>query len=95
MTTRIFTKRFFEASHLDQVQIVDAAVAALEEVIGRTPDRRSRQQAKRMLRRLERKAVKYGIYQAYDGEVERDQGDVPSNDDGRGELRQLMLPFMD
>ena len=83
MTRRIITKRFFERSPLDQAQTIDAAVAALEEVIRRSFDKRGRQRAKRMLRRLERKAVEYGVC-ADDREATDEQGDVDPSLHGHG-----------
>jgi hypothetical protein len=55
---KLFTKRFFEASSIDQQMIVDSVLRDLEQA---TPyDDTGR--AKRMIRRVLKKAVEYGIY---------------------------------
>lgn len=59
---RIFTKRFFKCSPIDQARIVDAAIADLEECIGRSPDEWARKKARQMVRRITRKAIVHGIY---------------------------------
>jgi len=56
----IFTKRFFNLSPSDQAAVVDAAIHDLETAIGVRPvDRRAIRQA---IRRIERKAIEYGVY---------------------------------
>jgi hypothetical protein len=58
---RIFTKRFFDLSPIDQFQIVEAALAECDEIIERgfSDDSISRSRAKR--KRIEQKAIRYGI----------------------------------
>lgn len=57
----IFTKRFFALSPNDQAAVVDAAIRDLEAVIekGRPEDERL---IRRAIKRIERKAVEYGVY---------------------------------
>ena len=55
---KLFTKRFFAASPIDQRTIVDSRLADLKQAL--SCDGMGR--VKAMIRRIEKKAVKYGIY---------------------------------
>jgi hypothetical protein len=71
---RIFTKCFFALSHNDQVAIVDAALNDLRALLGQVqPQNRSR--VKRRIRRIEKKAEEYGLY---DPGEELDFGEGPT-----------------
>ncbi len=65
---RVFTKRFFGLSPLDQVQVVNAALRDLEECAGRSIDKAGRERAKRTIRRIRRKAVDFGVFSEPDQE---------------------------
>lgn len=60
--SRIFTKKFFGMSDLDQAAVVDSVIRELKDAIGRHLDRRDDAKVKRTIRRIERKAIEYGIY---------------------------------
>jgi hypothetical protein len=60
---KIFAKRFFELSAGDQAGIVDAALRDLNQCWASEEDRK---RAERMQKRIEKKAVEYGIF-AEDG----------------------------
>jgi len=62
---RIFTKTFFELSPNDQAAIVDAVIRDLESAY--FVNKEDRRKAARMIRRITKKAVEYGIY-ADDGD---------------------------
>jgi len=56
----IFTKRFFDLSAIDQSGIVDAALRDLDQCwLSQADENR----AKRKRRRIERKAIKYGVWE--------------------------------
>ena len=59
--TRIFTKRFFELSDIDQAAIIDAHIRELESLAGRLVHPRDEKRVKRQLRDLRRRAAEYGF----------------------------------
>ena len=56
---KIFTKDFFMLSAIDQAAVVDAAIRELETGCFLNP-----QKAKQQIKRIEKKAVEYGVYKA-------------------------------
>jgi hypothetical protein len=59
---RVFTKRFFTLGHHDQVQVVNAVLSDLDACVDTSADKAGRERARRMIRRIERKAVEFGIF---------------------------------
>ena len=57
---RIFTKRFFDLSAIDQAAVVDAAVRDLH---GCWASEEDEKRAKRERQRIEKKAIQYGVWQ--------------------------------
>lgn len=66
---RIFTKRFFDLSSMDQAAVVNAAIHNLEMALGQAVPA-GRKSIRRTIRRIEKKAIDYGVYKA--------QEDVPT-----------------
>ena len=56
----IFTKRFFDLSAIDQSGIVDAALRDLDQC---WTSEEGELRAKRQRQRIEKKAVKYGVWE--------------------------------
>lgn len=56
---KIFTKRFFQLTPADQAAVVDAEIHGLELAVGATPEDQAA--INRMIERIERRAVLYGI----------------------------------
>jgi hypothetical protein len=57
---KIFTKTFFELSPYDQAAIVDSVIHDLESA--HFVDKEGRRKAARMIRRITKKAIEFGIY---------------------------------
>ncbi len=65
-TRQIFTKTFFQLSAADQAAVVDSEIHILELSVGlHAADRAG---IRRAIRRIENKAVMYGIYGAEEAE---------------------------
>jgi hypothetical protein len=76
---RIFTKTFFELSPVDQNLVVEANLRECDEVIGRGVDSVSRSRARARRKRIEQKAIEFGIWD--DGEGE--QSNAEAQETGR------------
>lgn len=59
----IFTKRFFSLSPSDQTAVVDAAIRDLETALVQLIDPMDGPAIRRAIRRIERKAIEYGVYE--------------------------------
>lgn len=62
---RVFTKRFFDLSSIDQAAVVNAAIHDLQMTLGQVVPA-GRQSIRRAIRRVERKAIDYGVYKAHE-----------------------------
>jgi tRNA splicing endonuclease len=81
--SKIFTKKFFRLTAHDQAALVDAVIRDLESCIGRNLNPEDDRKVRQHIRRIERKAVEYGVYE-----------DLPDDRDqraGPGRRRDLRL----
>lgn len=60
---RIFTKNFFRLSHSDQAAVVDSVIRELQGCIGRHLNPADDRRAKERIKRIEKRAVEYGVYE--------------------------------
>jgi hypothetical protein len=59
---RIFTQAFFRLTRSDQAAVVQSVVRDLQNAIGRHLDPRDDAKAERTIRRIEKKALEYGVH---------------------------------
>lgn len=59
--TRIFTKRFFRLSPIDQTAVVSSIIRDLESTIGRHLDPGDDATVKKQVERIRKKAKAYGV----------------------------------
>jgi len=58
---KIFTNRFYKASFIGKILLVDIAIRELEATIGHHHDPADDEKVKKQIERIKKKAVEYGV----------------------------------